>query len=382
MKAKIENWAKEAYSEYVRITEEHDIGFYQQSPLVDITHSVKVVAMGINPGSGGSFSEMGKGQWNLGELNPPYKHLILGNIRWSDHATWPYWRNVMGLLSEAYPDIIENEQTDCVFTNATFFNTLKAKDVFERLYDKTLPLTIKLIEILSPEIVVCLSPDNFKRMRRFLGNAFKYNEVFGRRLMICEYHGIRYVSIYHTAYCYSTAYKTLVRKSLKIIHDNRTLGAEEISDLLKSSLEEEWSDLNTPKVLQSSRLRKMATDCLTILQEKFPNAKTEKSKLTIPLNDMIHIMVVAHSATQYIYLRHINWMNNIQYDSQEENIDSIYPGHKDISTLLDRWGYSPTKVALGTKPIASYGASSAEELAEAIYREIQDIYPCLNEIFK
>lgn len=383
MKTKIEKWAEETFQEYETLTKDYDIGFYSQSPLTNINHPVKVVVMGINPGSSGSFSKMiNSSVWKFNESEKPYCHLLRGNAYWSERDSWVYWRNVMGLLSEAYPDIRENEQADCVFTNATFFNTPKAKDVFERLYDKTLPHTMKLIEILSPEFVVCLSPDNFARMQRTLGRGFLFREVFGRRLMIGTYNGKLYISIYHPAYHYSTEYKKLVRKALKIISKNPMLDLVEMSDKLQWELHEEWCEVNAPKPIRSNALKQMAIDCLSILKEKFPNAKADKEKLAFPLNDIIQIMVVAQSNNQYVYIRHIDWKDKIHYDSTTDNLDAIYPKHKEISTLLTTRGYAATNVALGKKPMSSYGVSSAEELAEVIYNEIQYLKDRLKEILK
>lgn len=243
MQTKLLNWAKETYQTYSALVDKYDIGFYNQTPLGDLQEPVKVVVMGINPGSGGSFSNMrdNNPDWGFDKLGEKYRHLIRGNITWQkEHTKWRYWNNVMNLLSKAYPDIREKEEKECVFTNATFFNTPKAQDVFEGLYNKTLPCTINLIDILSPEMVINLSPNNFNRMSAALGSDFRYVEVFYRRLMLGRYKGILFVSVYHPSARYSNAYKDLVQKSLVLIQEKRTREIEEISSLLQSSLSEEW----------------------------------------------------------------------------------------------------------------------------------------------
>ncbi|MCM1451220.1 MAG: hypothetical protein NC102_03095 [Clostridium sp.] len=175
-----------------------------------------------------------------------------GNIvDWHGNTEWAYWKNMMGLLEPAFPSFRENEKADCVFTNATFFNTPKTKDVFERLYDKTRPFTLKLIAILSPEIAVCLSPNNFQRMKRTLKCDFQFLEVFGSRLTIGIYNNSVFVNTYHPASYYSSAYKDLVRKSLKIIRENLTANLSKIFDLLRSSLQNEWNEMNAMPALES-----------------------------------------------------------------------------------------------------------------------------------
>ncbi|MCM1040861.1 MAG: hypothetical protein NC396_00350 [Bacteroides sp.] len=228
MQTKLLNWAKETYAVYSELVKKYDLAFYNQTPLSDIQEPVKVVVMGINPGSGGSFSAMKDNpNWGFDKLGEEYRHLIRGNFTWQkEHTRWRYWNNVMNLLSAVYPDIKKNEEKECVFTNATFFNTPKAKDVFEGLYNQTLPCTIDLIGILSPEMVISLSPNNFNRMKGALRENFQYVEVFGRRLMLGRHKDLLFVSIYHPSARYSNAYKDLVQKSLVLIQKNRFLSIE------------------------------------------------------------------------------------------------------------------------------------------------------------
>lgn len=383
MKAKIEKWAEQAYKKYETLTEQHDLGFYSQSPLDEITSPIKVVVMGINPGSGGSFSAMRKNpSWAFDSLEHPFEHLIRGNADWKNHTTWRYWQNVMGLLSEAFPGIRENEQQECVFTNATFFNTPKANEVFEELYDKTLPLTIKLIEILSPEIVVSLSPDNFTRMKRVMGTDFSIVNVFGRRLMLGKYKDILFVNIHHPASRYSNAYKYLVRKSLKLIRENQFLGIDDLSDLLKSTLEKEWNEVNAPVASRHNGLKQFTLECLPLLHEIYPDATLQKDVLTINLNDHIYAKIVAQSSKQYVYFRHTNWNGKMQYNSNNPSLAETYPHFREVVNLLVGKGYTPTPTALGEKAIANFNGNNAIELAESIHHEIQDIAVHLKEIFK
>lgn len=383
MKVKIEKWAEETYNEYETLTKQHDLGFYCQSPLDRITNQVKVVVMGINPGSGGSFTAMRENSnWALNSLGQPFEHLIRGNADWKNHTTWRYWQNMMSLLSEAFPGIRENEQQQCVFTNATFFNTPKAIEVFEELYDKTLPHTIKLIEILSPEIVVSLSPDNFTRMKRVMGADFLVVNVFGRRLMLGKYKDILFVSIYHPASRYSNAYKRLVQKSLKLISDNRLLNIDNLTALLKSSLEKEWLDVNAPGVPRHNGMKQLASECMTLLHKRYPDAKLQKDTLTINLNDHIYAKIVAQSSKQYVYFRHTNWNGKMQYNSTNPMLAENYPHYREVIDLLAEKGYTSTPTALGEKFIAEYKLSNAQELAEAVYHEILDIDIHLKEIYK
>lgn len=383
MKTKIEKWAEEAYQLYETLTKQHDLGFYSQSPLDSIFNTVKVVVMGINPGSRGSFTAMRENDsWAFDSLEHPFEHLIRGNADWINHTSYRFWQNVMGLLSEAFPGIRENEKQECVFTNATFFNTPKANEVFEELYDKTLPHTIKLIEILSPEIVVSLSPDNFTRMRRVMGADFMVVNVFGRKLMLGKYKDVLFVSIYHPASRYSNAYKNLVQKSLKIIRKNRFLGIDNLADLLKSSLNKEWLEVNAPVAPRHNGLKQLTLECLTLLHKRCPDAKLQKDTLTINLNDHIYAKIVAQSSKQYVYFRHINWNGKLQYNSTNPMLAETYPHFREVMDLLVEKGYTPTPTALGEKVIAKLDGNNAYELTEVICCEINDIANKFNDIFQ
>ena len=253
MQTKLLNWAKETYQTYLNLVERYgDIGFYNQTPLCDIQAPVKVVVMGINPGSGDSFSNMKKNaDWGFDKLGEEARHLIRGNVTWQkEHTEWCYWCITMRLLSQAYPGIKENEAKECVFTNAAFFNTLKAEelDKYKGLYKETLPCTLKLIEILSPEMVLNLAPNNFNRMRSTFGSDFEREEVFGRSLMLGRYKGILFVGIYHPSAQLSTPdYRKQVTKALVLIRENRTRPIKDIASLLQDNFQAEWDAVTRRK---------------------------------------------------------------------------------------------------------------------------------------
>ncbi len=252
MQTKLLNWAKETYQTYSALVDKYGgIAFYNQTPLGDIKEPVKVVVMGNNPCSEGSFSDMKKNvKWGFDKLGEEYRHLIRGNVFWQEHTEWCYWCITMRLLSHVYPGIKENEAKECVFTNAAFFNTLKAEelDKYTGLYKETLPCTLKLIEILSPEMVLNLAPNNFNRLRGMLRSDFDREEVFGRSLMLGRYKGILFVGIYHpTAPQSAPDYRELVKKALVSIRKDRDLPIKEIASKLNESYGEEWDKIKNRK---------------------------------------------------------------------------------------------------------------------------------------
>ncbi len=247
IQAELSEWAKETYDIYLNLVEKYgDIAFYNQTPLGDLQAPVKVVVMGINPGSGGSFSDMKKNvKWGFDKLGgEEYRHLIRGNVFWQKRTEWCYWCITMRLLSHVYPGIKENEAKECVFTNAAFFNTPKSKDLdkYKGLYKETLPCTLKLIEILSPEMVLNIVPNNFNRMRGMFGSDFDREEVFDRSLMLGRYKGILFVSVYHPSSRQSTPdYRKKVKKALVLIQEKRDLPIAEIASRLNDAYGKEWN---------------------------------------------------------------------------------------------------------------------------------------------
>lgn len=176
------NWAEETVKVYVDYANAHDDApaFYTQSPLNGITQSPKVLIMGINPGSNGTYKEQKdkSKNWNFKGDDMSAEELLSGNFCksakdpnisvWNNFHETKYCQNLNKYLAKIDVNPITNPQ-DCIITNATFFATLQAKDI-QNILPKTCMQTLKLIEVLSPKKVIILSGYRTARVMRGLIN--------------------------------------------------------------------------------------------------------------------------------------------------------------------------------------------------------------------
>lgn len=171
LQAKLKAWATDAMKHYVRIatTDDNnaDLAFYNQSDMTKLTANPKLCIVGINPGSSGSFtSQRTNPNWTYlyNNIISP-EHILKGNYcheegkpsYWDIHKTWKYWNGLKRYFANTSLLKVLDEDDSILVTNASFFNTPKANAISNELLCKTLPDTLRLIDITSPEAIVFLS---------------------------------------------------------------------------------------------------------------------------------------------------------------------------------------------------------------------------------
>ena len=251
-----EDWAEKAIQDYTELAcdKDIDLAFYQQTPLSRVNpEKVKVVIMGINPGSGSSFQDQKNSElWTLqGGIENNPQHLLRGNPRWNNPQDpkwpWPYVRKTLGLLRPTFGEIDTQLDTICVFTNATFFNTRREYELKnqKKIYEITVLITMQLIdEVLKPEIVVCLSGlENFKRIKNYTTDTFKYRKVFDNAFLVGKRNGTTYIGIYHTAFRYSKPLTALVKEAIMVTYDHVSENIDSLTDILLSKCGALWLDV-------------------------------------------------------------------------------------------------------------------------------------------
>lgn len=372
----LEEWAVKAAKVYVELAQNNKLAFYQQSPLNKISKPVKVVVIGINPGSDGLYDNQKEEEgWNT-DLIPVRDYILAGNKYWQEHENWAYWKNTIKLLSIAF-DKDELNEPNVIFTNASFFGTKKANTLSHEIINLTLPTTISLIDILSPEIILCLSGnDCFVRLKARYKSDFESIEVFDKFFLIGRHKGKTLIGIYHPAnfskYFYEA--KDLIQKAISIVRQNRLKELSQIKEVLIQHCAEEWVAVQnhkpTPKVVQS-----IAWDVVHQVAKHYA-VTPRKSDVIIKVNDLVAVKVVVQSSKQYIYWRHINYNGKIQYTSP----DASYPYTTDIRNMLLKYGYTPNKTALGEKAMKTFGYNHPKDMAEKIINEIEIISEELRKI--
>ena len=195
MQDELKKWAKKAVAAYHKIAEDVNLAYYTQSPLSKIVDNPVLMVVGINPGSGGTYSDQRKNKnWKYLYKDPKDEnHLLEGNYcqeegkpsSWDNHKNWNYWSNLKRCLSESnLPTIIEDD-SKVIITNASFFNTSKANEISEDILKKTIPYTLELIQITNPKYLIFLSGQRcFERLSCLANSSkffkFEYKHVCGR----------------------------------------------------------------------------------------------------------------------------------------------------------------------------------------------------------
>mgnify|MGYP000347967478 CR=1 FL=1 len=167
------NWANRSVKRYIDLmNNENDYAFYTQSDLTKLfsigAGNVDVMILGINPGSGGSYTAQKQNPgWHLNGsdmtgdkfLKGNYCTGKEGNAAWDSRKQWLYWKRLSRFFARCKSNPLYDE-TRFVLTNMCYFNTPKANQVSLNLLDKTKEATIELIDIVKPKRLVFLSGKN------------------------------------------------------------------------------------------------------------------------------------------------------------------------------------------------------------------------------
>lgn len=212
MQKKLEEWAKKTVKAYDGIASQEDVNlaYYTQSPLSNIVDNPELMIVGINPGSGGTYSDQRKNRnWKyLNKNQLDEKHLLEGNYcqeegkptSWENHKKWNYWSSLKRCFSGTNLPTIIDDDSKVIITNASFFNTPKANEIGEDLLKRTIPYTLELIQITNPKHLVFLSGEKcFGRLSRLADLKFEYKHVCGR-IYIGKLNDRLCIGIPHPAY--------------------------------------------------------------------------------------------------------------------------------------------------------------------------------------
>lgn len=381
-------WAEQTAELYVKIATDapdHNLAFYQQTPLRDIEEPVEVVVMGINPGSGGSYTGQKRYKaWKLNGKDATGEHLLNGNIvAWDAHKEWLYWKNTKRLLSAAFGDKVEDD-TKIVLTNATFFNTPESNILPKGLINETIENTVRLIDILAPtsKIVVVLSGANcFGYLKAHYKDKFQEESVYGNKLILGRLDGLTYIGLYHPASRYTNALTALVQKAIKLAKLNVTLKLKDLKQLILDNCAKEWEAVVNYVPTANAKLQR-ATELKQLLEQHIGVEKPLPKTIKIRINDYIEAVFVAQSNSQQIYWRHINYNGKIQYD----NPAASYSHAAEILELLAQHNYEqkPPYTSLGQKPLTAfnYMNDDIEHVVDSIMKEIESIGKEITKLFE
>lgn len=204
---KLTDWAEKVVKKYDSVAEKENCTYYTQSNLNKISddNQVKVLILGINPGSiGGEYKK----------ITPEiFKQ---GNRFFSlERETWHFWSGLKKIFKEGEIDDILNADKDFVFSNVYHFDTQNAKDLANKIKNdkEYITLTLKLIDILKPQMVICLGKNDcmcklIKKTKALIDGELSYGEI----------EEIPVYGIPHTSKFYTNEESTMLGKVLGALY--------------------------------------------------------------------------------------------------------------------------------------------------------------------
>ena len=248
-------WGEKTVQLYNKIADgrgrENTPAFYTQSDLNKIigVNSVDILIAGINPGSGGTYHQMIENpNWGINSATGmTAEQLISGNFgrdpqygnctNWSRHHTWRYFMNLKRFFKDVEePNILDDERR-FVLTNATFFNTVKEKELNQSLLNATFPQTIDLVRRVKPKMIVLLSGANaFNRLASISidGISFKYDKKQNpimARIYMGTFDGIPCFGIPHPGAFLTTEERTLIAKFFSYVFNYKSIEEIDLNNL-------------------------------------------------------------------------------------------------------------------------------------------------------
>lgn len=384
-------WGEKTVQLYNKIAEdrgrENTPAFYTQSNLNKIigVNSVDILIAGINPGSGGTYQQMIENpNWGISSATGmTAEQLISGNFgrdpkygnstNWSRRHTWRYFMNLKRFFKDVEEPNILDDESRFVLTNATFFNTVKEKELNQSLLNATFPQTIDLVRIVKPKMIVWLSGRKvFNRLASLSidGFSFKYDKKQNpimARIYMGTFNGIPCFGVPHPRFL-TTEEKTLIAKFFSYVFNYKSI--EEI-------------DLNS-----------LESFCINEIQAYHKRLK-EKKPASIKNN--IDVKSIEHSILErkktYIYNNgnRIRKDENAQYgitiatgsifvrQAYEDKYKTPQINPKDgvVIEKLKEKGYKSRKGWLGYRNLTEFG-STEKEIEQKVIEEIDFLFELLD----
>lgn len=204
---KLNKWAERVVGKYESVAEIANCSYYTQSNLemVNDNNPVKVLILGINPGSTGQYS---------GRITPDI--FKKGNAFFSiEREEWHLWKGIKKIFKAGEIDNILNYEKDFVFSNIYHFDTPSAKDLANEIKNDSeyVAFTIELIDILKPQMVICLGKNDcmcklIKKTKALIDGELSYGEI----------EEIPVYGIPHTSKFYTNEESTMLGKVLGALY--------------------------------------------------------------------------------------------------------------------------------------------------------------------
>ena len=280
-------------------------------------------------------------------------------------------------MSRTTLSTVIDDDSKIIVTNASFFSTKKADGISESLLRETIPFTLNLIHITTPNIIIFLSGKKcFDRLYRLSNYSklfqFKYKHICGNI----------YVGVLNGKYCIGIphpAYKTseelnLVASVLPFLVN--VTNYEDIDDeLIRRECAKQITEYDD-RIYNKKSVNKQINlfDQNGIVQQTVSRISLipyEEKSHRYKLNEKYGITITA-SNKGYIGIRHINYDHKGYEFPQDKEVLSLK------ETLKER-GYITTENAwIGTKSFKEFGMIE-DEIVTRIVSEINEIVELLKK---
>ncbi len=368
-KQRLQKWANETANFYHEMTEIHDLAFYTQSDLNKVSEYSELLILGINPGSGGRYKadQIEKPIWQEWGVNGRMDGITLlkGNPCMHEKEKWRIWQGLTRVFSRGSISYILNDEGKYAWSNIIFLNTPKEKNIERELYRECPKQTLKLIEILKPKRILCLS---IRSCFDVLKNEIKDHEVVidsylekGKLLNIPIY-GIRHTS-------YGNAGEWVVSKCLIYLFDREPqsiISKDEICQIFADEIQKIKEKKSNPSKDQKEKIVEL---CVEELKKKWRLHDEKNNRFSIA-DDRLSLTITSSDAG-YIAIRYLEDADNKQSDIIEILEKCDFHSYHDNSRLI--W--------LGKKNIKDFEGNTPEDIFGSIISELTKMVSELDRIY-
>jgi len=344
--------------------------FYTQSPLQNLVASPKVLIIGINPGSGGSYREQcNNDSWCLNGNQMDGFHLMTGNPFWPEHHKWLFWKRLRQMFDEWNNPL--DDEGGYVVTNASFFATFKAKELNRDVLKKTMQCSLELIDILKPQLIIVLSGKSLLRTMSQVDKDIHYTRLFNSysNVVVGEIHGVPCCGVPHPSASLLREERTIIKKMVTQVYNKEEIVKRDYESLLTAINQRKNNTAHPDNVIYDLYKAIVAHDFAPyICYEKHDKFRR------YDLQNGLQLTVACNSGTKAIAIRPKDYKG-------EKDIDKMpIPHIGEIFNCLEQVGYISDPHWLAVKPLNRLLFDDTNIEADRLVKEVMETVGKINQI--
>ena len=358
----LRDWAENVVEKYDPVAKTENSSYYTQSNLNKIKRSPQVLILGINPGSSGNYRHINS------------ETFLGGNPSFSPKVNWHLWNGLKKIFrAGGIEKLLKNDEV-FVFSNIYHFDTPKADQLLTKIKNDNdyIELTKKLIQKLTPTMVICLGKDDC--MLKLIKSPKTL--IDDGELLYGEINSIPVYGIPHTSKYYTNEESTMLGEVLASLYKKEVLPEKsEISNRFKDVIKAFKDRKN--QIKPDTILNSMIEDAFKkfVGKELCKDGKSYK----ISPNFIVRVTAVQNGL---VTIRDCQFRNGLNYIKEPiHNQDAIIEH-------LEKKGYNvksdpERKTSLGYKPFRKYEEwrQGPQYVVLSILKEIDELGPELEKIY-